>query len=107
MPGAYPGAPPAGFPFAPGQFPPPGQFLPGQVPMQISVPAPAAAAAAGPAKEWTEHTAPDGRKYYFNNRSKVSSWSKPEELLTPEVGESVCKLCNWGWEYSNMLSFFL
>jgi len=49
--------------------------------MQISVPAPAAA---GPAKEWTEHTAPDGRKYYFNNRSKVSSWSKPEELLTPE-----------------------
>jgi pre-mRNA-processing factor 40 len=52
--------------------------------MQISLPAPAAAA--GPQKEWTEHSAPDGRKYYYNNRTKVSSWSKPEDLMTAEVG---------------------
>ena len=27
---------------------------------------------------WTEHTAPDGRKYYYNSELKKSSWSIPE-----------------------------
>eukprot|EP00198_Chlamydomonas_reinhardtii_P003267 XP_001692603.1 WW domain protein [Chlamydomonas reinhardtii] len=36
----------------------------------------------GPAKEWTEHTAPDGRKYYYNAKTKQSSWEKPDELLS-------------------------
>lgn len=26
---------------------------------------------------WTEHTAPDGRKYYFNKASGKSVWEKP------------------------------
>lgn len=40
----------------------------------------------GPKPDWTEHTAPDGRKYYYNSRTKQSSWEKPEELKTPAVG---------------------
>lgn len=27
---------------------------------------------------WTEHTAPDGRKYYYNKELKKSSWSMPK-----------------------------
>ena len=26
---------------------------------------------------WTEHTAPDGRKYFFNKASGKSVWEKP------------------------------
>ncbi|CAJ0872373.1 296_t:CDS:2 [Entrophospora sp. SA101] len=33
---------------------------------------------------WTEHSSPDGRKYYFNSITKQSSWDKPDELKTPE-----------------------
>ena len=37
---------------------------------------------------WTEHKAPDGRLYYYNNKTKVSSWQKPDELKSSaEVGE--------------------
>ena len=32
---------------------------------------------------WTEHKAPDGRTYYFNNETKQSVWEKPDELKTP------------------------
>lgn len=58
-------APPAG---APGGFP-------GSAP-----------AGGAPKPDWTEHTAPDGRKYYYNSRTKQSSWEKPDELKTPAVG---------------------
>ncbi len=35
---------------------------------------------------WTEHKSPDGRTYYFNSETKVSSWEKPDELKsTAEV----------------------
>ncbi|XP_050215315.1 pre-mRNA-processing protein 40A isoform X2 [Mercurialis annua] len=33
--------------------------------------------------EWQEHTASDGRRYYYNKRTKQSSWEKPLELMTP------------------------
>jgi len=33
-------------------------------------------------KTWTEHTAPDGRSYFYNNDTKTSLWTKPEELKT-------------------------
>ena len=34
---------------------------------------------------WTEHTAPDGRKYYFNKASGKSVWEKPlaDSAATP------------------------
>ncbi|KAL3696119.1 hypothetical protein R1sor_010195 [Riccia sorocarpa] len=35
------------------------------------------------ASDWQEHTAPDGRRYYHNKRTKLSSWEKPVELMTP------------------------
>ncbi|KAL2642815.1 hypothetical protein R1flu_010402 [Riccia fluitans] len=35
------------------------------------------------ASDWQEHTAPDGRRYYHNKRTKSSSWEKPVELMTP------------------------
>jgi len=49
--------------------------------------------AAAPASNegWTEHTAPDGRKYYYNSVTRVSAWVKPEALMTPEVS------CVDGW----------
>jgi pre-mRNA-processing factor 40 len=45
-------------------------------------------AAAAAASDWTEHTAPDGRRYYYNAKTKVSKWVKPEELMSPEVSAS-------------------
>jgi hypothetical protein len=42
---------------------------------------------------WTEHTTPEGRKYWYNNASKSSTWEKPEDLLT-EV-EKALKECEW------------
>eukprot|EP00026_Physarum_polycephalum_P003013 Phypoly_transcript_03022.p1 GENE.Phypoly_transcript_03022~~Phypoly_transcript_03022.p1 ORF type:complete len:847 (+),score=257.26 Phypoly_transcript_03022:49-2589(+) len=36
--------------------------------------------AKGNAKDWAEHTAPDGRKYYHNKVTKVTTWEKPNEL---------------------------
>ncbi|KAI1725262.1 FF domain-containing protein [Ditylenchus destructor] len=36
---------------------------------------------------WTEHIASDGRKYYYNRAKKTSSWTKPDELKTPEERE--------------------
>lgn len=37
--------------------------------------------------EWTQHTTDDGRTYYYNNITKVSSWNKPEELKTHKEKE--------------------
>ncbi|XP_044475954.1 pre-mRNA-processing protein 40A-like [Mangifera indica] len=33
--------------------------------------------------DWQEHTSSDGRRYYYNKRTKQSSWEKPLELMTP------------------------
>ncbi|KAK4681955.1 U1 snRNP protein [Podospora pseudoanserina] len=32
---------------------------------------------------WTEHKTPDGRTYYYNILTKVTQWTKPEEMMTP------------------------
>jgi CUG-BP- and ETR3-like factor len=41
--------------------------------------------AATPVKcSWTEHTSPDGYKYYYNSTSGESKWEKPEELILLE-----------------------
>jgi pre-mRNA-processing factor 40 len=42
---------------------------------------------------WQEHTAPDGRKYYYNTETKESSWTKPDELKTAE--ELKLQACAW------------
>ncbi|KAL5855269.1 hypothetical protein ACOSQ4_005071 [Xanthoceras sorbifolium] len=33
--------------------------------------------------DWIEHTSADGRRYYFNKRTRQSTWDKPLELMTP------------------------
>ncbi|CAL1395733.1 unnamed protein product [Linum trigynum] len=35
------------------------------------------------AQDWQEHTAPDGRRYYYNKITRQSSWEKPLDLMTP------------------------
>lgn len=32
--------------------------------------------------DWIEHTSPAGRKYYYNKKTKQSTWQKPFELMT-------------------------
>ncbi|XP_031493499.1 pre-mRNA-processing protein 40A [Nymphaea colorata] len=33
--------------------------------------------------DWQEHTSADGKRYYYNKKTKQSSWEKPLELMTP------------------------
>lgn len=35
------------------------------------------------ASDWQEHTAADGKRYYYNKKTRQSSWEKPFELMTP------------------------
>lgn len=37
-----------------------------------------------PTHGWTEHKAPDGRPYYYNSITRVSTYDKPNELKTPQ-----------------------
>ncbi|KAH9623756.1 hypothetical protein KSS87_023311 [Heliosperma pusillum] len=36
------------------------------------------------ATDWQEHSTADGRRYYYNKKTKQSSWEKPLELMTPK-----------------------
>ncbi|XVF44953.1 hypothetical protein PTKIN_Ptkin02bG0164500 [Pterospermum kingtungense] len=33
--------------------------------------------------DWIEHTSANGRRYYFNKKTRQSSWEKPLDLMTP------------------------
>jgi transcription elongation regulator 1 len=35
--------------------------------------------------DWSEHTSPDGKKYYYNAKSGESVWEKPKELADFEA----------------------
>lgn len=42
---------------------------------------------APPGAAWQEHRTPDNRVYYYNPLTKVTQWTKPEDLMSPaEVG---------------------
>ena len=85
----------------------PGQPVPQQsTPMAASAApgTPGAAAAGASANVWTEHTAPDGRKYYHNKATKQSSWTKPDAMKSPGLvssmllwAESYCQLIQALW----------
>ncbi|KAJ7530873.1 hypothetical protein O6H91_14G022900 [Diphasiastrum complanatum] len=50
-------------------------------PLASSIPLPVASAAPTIAAcNWTEHTSPEGHKYYYNSVTGESKWEKPEEL---------------------------
>ena len=42
-----------------------------------------------PACKWSEHTAPDGKKYYHNADTQDSVWEKPQKLKDWEVSLSI------------------
>lgn len=42
---------------------------------------------APPGSPWTTATTPDGREYYYNTVTKLTTWEKPDELKDDiEVG---------------------
>ncbi|KAL5205867.1 hypothetical protein ABZP36_034076 [Zizania latifolia] len=41
---------------------------------------------------WTEHTSPEGFKYYYNSRTQESKWDKPEEYVLYEQQQQQQKL---------------
>ncbi|XP_069110449.1 pre-mRNA-processing factor 40 homolog B-like isoform X2 [Argopecten irradians] len=109
-----PGMPPGGFPptgsIPPPRFPPnmppmsggmPPMFPPGPNP-QISNLAQSGSASNSPTLTdgksdkkplWTEHKAPDGRTYYYNNMTKQSSWEKPDDMKSK--AELQLSQCPW------------
>lgn len=46
------------------------------VPGQFGQPPPAASA-------WQEYRSADGRVYYYNAMTKVTQWTKPEDMMSP------------------------
>ncbi|KAJ2715892.1 U1 snRNP protein [Coemansia spiralis] len=48
-------------------------------------------AAAASAAQWAEHTSADGRVYYYNKTSRVTTWEKPDALKTPQERQTVWK----------------
>ncbi|CAB78670.1 FCA gamma protein [Arabidopsis thaliana] len=51
----------------------------------VQTAAPAVSQSVGSVKcTWTEHTSPDGFKYYYNGLTGESKWEKPEEMIVFE-----------------------
>ncbi|CAL0316327.1 unnamed protein product [Lupinus luteus] len=48
--------------------------------------------------DWIEHTSANGRRFYYNKKTKLSSWEKPYELMT--LMERVDASTDWK-EYSS------
>ncbi|XP_042492761.1 pre-mRNA-processing protein 40A-like isoform X2 [Macadamia integrifolia] len=66
-----------------------GQSAPHVTPVQQTAQQPPVATNAQPdssqpsSSDWQEHTSADGRRYYYNKKTRMSSWEKPLELMTP------------------------
>lgn len=55
-----------------------------------------------PPQLWQEHRTPDGRSYFYNTVTKVTQWTKPEELMDPaEVRSPVLVLEARWWAGAN------
>lgn len=43
---------------------------------------------------WQEHRTADGRTYYYNSATKVTQWTKPEDIMSSaEVSAAFQRLC--------------
>ncbi|CAN1195108.1 Flowering time control protein FCA [Linum perenne] len=66
----------------------PASTLPTDVPSATKITpastASVAQAATSKQSDWSEHTSPEGNKYYYNSETCESQWEKPEELCTSE-----------------------
>jgi len=58
----------------------------------------------GNQEKWTEHTAPDGRIYYYNTATKQSSWEKPDCLKSE--AEKLLASCPWKEFSDNGKSYY-
>lgn len=58
----------------------------------------------GSQEKWTEHTAPDGRTYFYNTATKQSSWEKPDSLKTE--AEKLLASCPWKEFTDNGKSYY-
>jgi pre-mRNA-processing factor 40 len=38
---------------------------------------------------WQEHKTPEGRAYYYNSVTKITQWTKPEEMMTAAEVRSI------------------
>ena len=56
---------------------------PSAPPAPSPMPAAAALTAADEAAEWSAHRSPDGKKFYYNKRTKQRVWRRPDALRTP------------------------
>ncbi|CAN6181982.1 unnamed protein product [Urochloa humidicola] len=71
--------------------PAPGQSMPhvtpivqpGHQPVPATANLPSVNSSEPSSSDWQEHTAAEGKKYYYNKKTRQSSWEKPAELMTP------------------------
>ena len=113
-PGAFPGAPlmPPRLPMMPGVMP--GLPLPGALPFlqpRLPFPLPGRALSNASANSnavvdpnnditcWSEHTSEEGRKYWYNSVTFISTYEKPFCLKTPE--ERSIPPCPWKEYYAD------
>ncbi|KAG8045070.1 hypothetical protein GUJ93_ZPchr0008g13208 [Zizania palustris] len=92
--------PPSSYTYQPSSVPPPigqpwgtalGQNVPlvtplvqpGQQAVSSSATLPSINSAESSSSDWQEHASADGKKYYYNKKTRQSSWEKPAELMTP------------------------
>ncbi|KAA8545747.1 hypothetical protein F0562_020802 [Nyssa sinensis] len=52
--------------------------------------------------DWIEHTSREGKRYYYNRRTRLSSWEKPLELMTP-IEDSISLHFCMGFSSSNVV----